>query len=352
MFKRSTVLSLVFILALLAAACGATPPAAATVPAEAEAPVEAPASEEAATESADFPVTIPHKYGSTTIEAAPQRIVLVGLNEQDSLLALGVVPVATSEWYGGRPGAIFEWAQDELAAIEGAEVPVVLDSVQINFEQIASLEPDVIIGLYSGLTEQEYNTLSQIAPTVAQPAEYIDWGIPWQEVTRTIGKIVGKSAEAEALISGVEEDFAEVRAQYPQFQEAEGVVATAYGYPTSFYAFSSQDIRGRIIAALGFRNPPIIDELAGDEYGASISYERFDIVDVDLLIWVDEMPADLRTNPLFANLQVVKDGRVYFIDGTDTLYDALNFATVLSLPYSIERMAPMLEGLNQALQGN
>ncbi len=349
MFKRSTLVSLLFILALVAAACGGAPaPAATTAPAE----TEAPATQEAATESADFPVTIPHKYGSTTIDAAPQRIVLVGLNEQDSLLALGVVPVATSEWYGGRPGAIFEWAQDEFAAIEGAELPVVLDSVQINFEQIASLEPDVIIGLYSGLTEQEYNTLSAIAPTVAQPAEYIDWGIPWQEVTRTIGKIVGKSAEAEALISGVEADFAEVRAQYPEFQDAEGVVATAYGHPVSFYAFSSQDIRGRIIAALGFQNPPIIDELAGDEYGASISYERFDLIDVDLVIWADTMPEDLRTNPLYTSLDVVQDGRVYYIEGTDTLYDALNFATVLSLPYSIERMAPMLEGLSQALQGN
>lgn len=350
MFKRSTVVSLLFILALLAAACGGAPaPVATSAPAEPAAATDAPAVEPA---EAAFPVTIPHKYGSTTIEQAPQRIVLVGLNEQDSLLALGIVPVATSEWYGERPGAIFEWAQDELAAIEGAEVPVVLNSIQINFEQIASLEPDVIIGLYSGLTEQEYQTLSAIAPTVAQPAEYIDWGIPWQEVTRTIGKIVGKSAEAEALISGVEEDFAEVRARYPEFQDAEGVVATAYGYPTSFYAFSSQDIRGRIIAALGFQNPAIIDELAGDEYGASISYERFDIIDVDLVIWVDTMPEDLRNNPLFTSLDVVQDGRVYFIEGTDTLYDALNFATVLSLPYSIERMTPMLDGLSQALQGN
>ncbi|MCW5873167.1 MAG: iron-siderophore ABC transporter substrate-binding protein [Anaerolineales bacterium] len=347
MFKRSTVISLLFILALLAAACGAPAPAT-TVPAEAEAPAatEAPAAESA------FPVTIAHKYGSTTIDSAPQRIVLVGLNEQDSLLALGVVPVATSEWYGARPGAIFEWAQDEYAAIAGAELPVVLDSVQINFEQIASLEPDVIIGLYSGLTAEEYATLSQIAPTVAQPAEYIDWGIPWQEVTRTIGKILGKSAEAEALISGVEADFAAVRAQYPQFQQAEGVVATAYGHPTSFYAFTSQDIRGRIIADLGFQNPPIIDELAGDEYGASISYERFDIIDVDLVIWVDAMPEDLRSNPLFTALNVVKDNRVYYIDNTDSLYDALNFATVLSLPYAIERMNPVLEGLSQTLQGN
>ena len=47
-----------------------------------------------AAEPSAFPVTIEHKYGSTTIEEAPKRIVVAGLREQDSLLALGVVPVA------------------------------------------------------------------------------------------------------------------------------------------------------------------------------------------------------------------------------------------------------------------
>ena len=70
-----------------------------------------------------FPVTIDHKYGSTTIEAEPKRVVVVGLREQDALLALGVVPVATTEWYGKHPGAIFPWAKDELG---DAKVPTVL----------------------------------------------------------------------------------------------------------------------------------------------------------------------------------------------------------------------------------
>jgi ABC-type Fe3+-hydroxamate transport system substrate-binding protein len=45
-------------------------------------------------DSAAFPVTIEHKYGETTIEAAPERVVSVGFADQDPLLALGIVPVA------------------------------------------------------------------------------------------------------------------------------------------------------------------------------------------------------------------------------------------------------------------
>lgn len=350
MSKRSILVSLFFILALLAAACGSPAPVATPAPTEAEA---APATEAAPVEEASaFPVTIEHKYGSTTLQEAPARIVLVGLNEQDALLALGIVPVASREWYGERPGAIFEWAQDELAAIPGAELPVVLSGGQLNFEEIAALEPDVIVGLYAGLTQEEYTTLSQIAPTVAQPAEYVDWGVPWQEVTRTMGKIVGKAAEAEALIAGVEASFAAAREQFPAIQGAQGVVATPWGYPTTYYVYGSQDSRGRFLTSLGFEYPAIIDELAGEDFGASISYERFDILDVDFVIWIDTLPDDLLSNPLYANLAVVQDGRVVYLSNSSPIYDALNFSTVLSIPFAIEQLSPDFEQLNQTLQGN
>lgn len=99
MFKRSTVVSLLFILGLVAAACGSPAPVA--TPASDTQAAPAATAAETATEGS-FPVTIEHKHGSTTILQAPERVVLVGLNEQDAMLALGVVPVASSEWYGEK----------------------------------------------------------------------------------------------------------------------------------------------------------------------------------------------------------------------------------------------------------
>src|SRR5690606_20608019 len=52
-----------------------------------------------------FPVTIEHKYGETTIEEEPERVVAVGFTDQDTLLALGVVPVGIRDWYGDQPFA-------------------------------------------------------------------------------------------------------------------------------------------------------------------------------------------------------------------------------------------------------
>lgn len=320
---------LILIFALFISACG---PAVSTTPELTQ-----------QTSDAAYPVTIEHKYGSTTIEKFPERIVLVGLTEQDAMLALGVVPVATSEWYGGHPGAIFPWATDKLGS---APVPVVLNSVEINFEQIVGLKPDLIVGLYAGLTQDVYDTLSKIAPTVAQPKEYVDYGIPWQELTRKIGLIVGKSAEAEALIAQVDTDFAEARAAHPEFEGKTGIVSSTWGFADgNYYAYHSQDPRNRFMTSLGFTVPAEVDELAGKEYGATISLERLDIVDTDALVWItlgDKEVEEQRNMPIYSKIQAAKEGRDIFLTETDPLYDALNFNTVLSIPFALEKLVPRL----------
>ena len=49
---------------------------------------------------AAFPVTIEHKYGSTTIATRPERVVSVGDRDHEHLLALGIEPAGVRDWYG------------------------------------------------------------------------------------------------------------------------------------------------------------------------------------------------------------------------------------------------------------
>ena len=161
-------------------------------------------------------MTIEHKYGEATIPSAPQRVVSIGFADQDSILALGVQPIAVRDWYGDQPFATWPWAQDEFGDAE----PTVLASTELNFEQIAALEPDLIIGVSSGMTDTEYATLSQIAPT-ARPARRLHRLRHSMEVaTQLIGDSLGKSDEATALVTTIKAQFADARAAHPEFDGA------------------------------------------------------------------------------------------------------------------------------------
>ncbi len=192
----------------------------------------------------------------------------IGFADQDWLLALGVTPIAVRDWYGEQPYATWPWAQDELGDAE----PRCCASTELNFEQIAALQPDLIVGVSAGMTEADYEKLSKIAPTLAQPGEYIDYGTPWDVATTLIGEAVGKRAEAAAIIEHVESLYADARAEHPEFEGA--TAAVAFYFEDMPGAYSSQDSRSRVVADLGFVIPPEFDELAGDAFFFAISNEE------------------------------------------------------------------------------
>lgn len=288
-----------------------------------------------------FPVTVEHKFGETTVAASPERIVTVGLVEQDVLLALGVAPVATTEWFGEQPGAIFPWAMDELEAL-GAPIPESIGSADaINFEAVAGQDPDLIVAIYAGLTQADYDRLSAIAPTLAQPADFVDYGTPWDVSTRAIGEALGKSREAEDLITDIEGQFADVRETHPEFQGATAVAAAPY---EGIWVYAPEDPRGRFLSDLGFEMPEGLAAITGNEFGADLSEEQSALLDVDAIIWVtDEATGTDVGGPVYRTLPVHTEGREVFVDSYDIgLGTATSFVTPLSLEFLLAGIVPKL----------
>ena len=95
--RRRVALAATLPLLALTAACGSSSDAAQTA---------APAAD-----SSVFPVSVEHKYGSTTVEQEPLRVVSVGYTDQDAVLAFGVTPVGIRDWYGDQPDATWPWAR-------------------------------------------------------------------------------------------------------------------------------------------------------------------------------------------------------------------------------------------------
>jgi iron complex transport system substrate-binding protein len=286
-----------------------------------------------------LPVTIAHKFGDTTVTRAPERVVVVGLREQDALLALGIVPVAATEWYGEHPGAIFPWAE---AALGDAPLPEKLgfeDGIQM--ERVAALRPDLIIGVYSGLTRKDYETLSKIAPTIAQPRNQVDWGSSWQDEITTVGRAVGRPAAAERLRDRAQAQLAAAADAHPEFHGQTAAVASAY---QGVYVYGPQDARSRLMGDLGFRFPEALRAVGSQDFGGQLAEEKIDLLDVGTLLWfANPGPAEkLRTNGIYRNLAVHTEGRDVFLPEKGTLYEATSFISVLSIPLLVDQLVPRL----------
>ncbi|MBX3015564.1 MAG: ABC transporter substrate-binding protein [Caldilineaceae bacterium] len=300
-----------------------------------------------ATSNAAFPVTIEHKFGSTTIEGAPQRVVSLGYSEQDPILALGVVPIAVRDWFGDQPFGVWPWAQDKL----GNAQPELLQMPfgELNFELLASLQPDLFVATHSGITAEEYAVLSQIAPVLAQSGEVEDFGMSWQEQTRSIGLALGRSEEAEALVTEVEAQIA--AAADAAFAGETIAWITPADAPGEFWATGAHTPPFRFFATLGLGASAEIAELIGDQSSLRISSERLDLVDTSILIVrapSEEVLAEIKANPVFQQLNVVKEGHAIYFIGSDPIYGALSFSTVLSLPYVVENLVPQfVEAVSQ-----
>lgn len=285
-----------------------------------------------------FPVTIEHKYGSTTIPEKPQRIVSVGYSEQDTLLALGIKPVGLRDWYGDYPYSTWPWAQDELG---DSKPEIVATAAEIDFEAVAALNPDLIIGLTSGMTKEDYDKLTRIAPTLTQPGEFVDYGMPWREQLTEIGQAVGEPDKAKAVLDRIEARFATVRSDHPEFKGK--TTAVAFYFDNQPGAYSSQDGRSRIMTDLGFTIPKTFDELSGENFYTSFSQERFDLLEVNVIVWLsgtDEGLNAIRTMPMRQKMKATAEGREVFADAL--LGGAFSFGSPLSIDYALDRLVPML----------
>lgn len=295
------------------------------------------------TEAPDFPVSIEHKFGTTTIEAEPGRVVTLGFSEQDPVLGLGVVPVAVREWFGEQPFAVWPWAQDELGDAE----PTVIDMSfgELDYETLATLSPDVIMATHSGITEDEYARLSELAPTVAQSGDYPDFGVPWQEQTRVIGRALGRVEQADALIADVGAQIEAAAEAHPEFEGA----TVAWASPTGdgqYNAVGPTTPPMRFLSSLGLTVSGDLEAVLGDSDSVQVGAEQMSLLDADVLILPvgsEEERAAIENDPVFQQLEVSKEGRTIFVVGLDDpVYASLSFSTALSLPLAIDEMVPRL----------
>jgi iron complex transport system substrate-binding protein len=276
-----------------------------------------------------FPVSIENEFGTTEIEAEPQRVVTVGFNDEDFVLALGVTPVGVRQLLGDYDAPTRPWAQDQL---DGAELPTV-GGEEIDVEAVAALEPDLIVGVYSFMDQAVYDQLSGIAPTLAQTDEYADGATPWQEQTLLTGQALGRDDEAQQLVDDVEGRFDQATSDNPSFAGT-SIAVDLTGVGSGHYLLGRDDLRTQFFSDLGFTVP---------DTSTDVSQERLDLLEADVLAVNGYTQADADADPLFAGLDVVTSGRTVLLGSySGAVSAALGFGSPLSLPYLLDEVVPAL----------
>lgn len=274
----------------------------------------------AATEAGGAPAptatrTVEHALGTAEVPVDPRRIAVVGRRGTFAvLLDLGLEPVGAldASFVLGQP---FHPLVQEEAEAAGTQ-PIALADAGANVEQVAGLDPDLIIGAAVDL-EDVYPELQAIAPTVGVDWDFVD---PLANV-RAVGAAVGLGAEADRMAAAFDADVEERAAGAP----ASGTVSIAGLFaPDDLRVYRSGNLVASIAERLGARVVPTEEELPldpADPVLSDISLEQLGLLGGDRLISFvnlgeenDAAYRDLLTLPVVQAVPAVAAGRVLELD--------------------------------------
>lgn len=318
-----------------------------------------PATTETAATPADtteYPIVIKHALGETVIESKPERIATVQWANQDVVLALGVVPVGFSAAnFGVQDGSgLLPWTAKKLEELGAKDPNVFQDTDGLDFEAISDSNPDVILAAYSGITQEDYDTLSQIAPVVAYPTA--PWATTWREQVLLNATGMGMKAQGEQLIKDTEDMVNDKLSAYPQIKGKKVVWVNFSDTDMSkLHIYTPADSRVAFLKELGMDAPASITEQITDpkSYSLTLSAENAEALnDADILIGYgdDKLYQAVKADPLLGKIPAIQRGSVAFIT-SDTPLVAAGTPNPLSISYTIDEYLKLIGAAADKVNG-
>jgi len=256
---------------------------------------------------------IQHAIGETCVPNNPQRIIVLDTNPLDAVLALGVKPIGAPNFFKNL----------QLPEAQTKEIEIIGGDAQPSLEKIALLKPDLILGI-QGNTEI-YPQLSQIAPTVIA----LENNAEWKEDLKLYAQALGKTEKAEQLLQDYHEriqDFQQRMGNRLQQTEVSIITTIAYGSNLPARIYLGDSFMGSVVQEAGLKRPTAQNTLPfalTQNWAIDVSIERLDLIDGDVIFAANTDPQNselkstlsaLEQNPLWSNLNAVKQGRVYTVN--------------------------------------
>jgi iron complex transport system substrate-binding protein len=246
--------------------------------------------------------TVATAFGEVEVPSAPQRVVTLGEPALDTALSVGVTPVGATASRGGTTPPAYLGAQ-------AASLPIVGTVSEPNIEEVLAAQPDLILGTTS-TTQEQYDALSKIAPTVAPAAAEMG---RWQEPLKVYAEALGKADELGTQLSDLEERAAALQQQ--------GTFAVLWWMPAGAVVMNAGLMPGSLLSATGATPVQPATGLGKSPHSDPLSLENLTQIDADR-IFVASLNAEGRTaleaarqQPAFTRLKAARSGAASSVDG-------------------------------------
>lgn len=262
-----------------------------------------------AAEAGAFPVTVTHAFGSTTITSEPARIATLGYASHDVCIELGVMPVGVPQ-YELRGFGTSLWFNKAVTAMNAVMPVQYRDHDELPYEELKQLKPDVILAVNSGISREDYDRLTEIAPVVAYPGQ--PFGTDWRTTTTTVGRAIGQPQHAVELIAAVEAGIAEAKSSYTDLEGSTFVYLGASQAPgADFEVYDEDSNQVRILEDFGVVLSPVMAKVTAEG-----ERKRVD-AGTGPVLWesrrAGELEADINVVAVVSNKQAILEGEI--LDG-------------------------------------
>lgn len=256
-------------------------------------------------------ITIEHAMGETELTKPAVRVVTLYQGATDAAIALEITPVGVVESWVQKP--IYEYLRGEL---EG--VTLLGTELQPNLEQIAALQPDVIIASKTR-HEKIYDQLTMIAPTVTHETVF-----KFKETLELIAQATGKEVQAQAWLSNWNDQAQQIEAQLAEkLGEGWPQQVSLLNFRADHARVYNQGFAGLVLTDLGFDRP---EAQKAETWGVKLtSQESIPTMDADAAFVFMSMSDQAVMNtykqwtahPLWANLNIAKNESAFIVDEVD-----------------------------------
>jgi iron complex transport system substrate-binding protein len=283
-----------------------------------------------------FPVSVDTKFGNVEIKEQPTKVVALGWGDAEIATELGVQPVGATDWLGFGGEGLSPWAGAKYD-----KAPEILDTQSLDYEKIASLDPDLILDVRDQGTEDTNKRLSEIAPTVSVPKDADGFTTSWDKQVEMISTALGEKAKGDDLVSQVNDKISEVKDAHPEWADKSATVLAKTS--VEWGAYVKGDARADLVSALGFKpNEEITKLVKPGEFYVPLSAENLSKANSDVVIGfpigdVGQIADDAQ----WKTLDAVKNGHAIVTD--EELSNAISLGTPASMLHALDLLTPKLE---------